>query len=530
VVFLRAAAWLVLACLMLQAGDTASSLYKQARQAEQKGDFTKAYLYAAQAVAIDPDKTEYWAYSEALRTRGMSGLKVEPKQGGAEPAPVDNGEPPLPQITPQEMREAREALPPPLLKGAEGRRTIDLKGNSRQLFEQVASMYGLLVVFDADYQPTKELTFRMEDATWREALRALETMTGSFVVPVSENVGLIAKDTAQKRTEIEPTMTVLIPYPEPLAVQDVQEAARAVQSTFDITKMAVDNALRVVLFRDRVSRVRPAIELFHQLAALRAQVFTEVELLTVSNTTSGNYGVDLPNSFSLAMLANPTPFAWALALDAAQKYLPFGGGKSRTAITITNAALFANGSLGGTQVLVKSELRGVDGQPAQMHVGDKYPVLTAGYFGGSPVGNPGQTFAPAPTISFEDLGVVLKVTPHVHNKDEVSLELEAEFETLTGQTSNGIPVIANRKITSKVRMRFDEVAVIAGLVASTVSRTLNGIPWVMQVPWLRTTSVNDDSQQLVLTVRPILISPPPSEMVTQTMWVGTETRPLTPMN
>jgi len=49
---------------------------------------------------------------------------------------------------------------------------------------------------------------------------------------------------------------------------------------------------------------------------------------------------------------------------------------------------------------------------------------TNGYFG-STTGT-GQVFAPPPTINFEDLGLVLKVTPHVHGVDEVSLDIDAE--------------------------------------------------------------------------------------------------------
>src|SRR6202043_168516 len=123
--------------------------------------------------------------------------------------------------------------------------------------------------------------------------------------------------------------------------------------------------------------------------------------------------------------------------------LAFGGGKSFLGIGIANSSLFSIVSNSSARTLYRSELVAVDNLPASLHVGQKYPVITSGYFGNTT--GSGQVFAPPPTINFEDLGLVLKITPHIHGAEEISLDVEAEFKLLTGQTQNDIPVIANKK-------------------------------------------------------------------------------------
>ena len=104
----------------------------------------------------------------------------------------------------------------------------------------------------------------------------------------------------------------------------------------------------------------------------------------------------------------------------------------------------------------------LDGQAATLHVGEHYPIASNQYVGNT-TGQVGTVYTPPPTITFEDLGLVLKITPSVHLDNEVTLDVDAEFKTL-GATSpvSGIPIIASNKYTAKVRLEDGEWAVIAG--------------------------------------------------------------------
>ncbi|MBL0157551.1 MAG: type II and III secretion system protein [Bryobacterales bacterium] len=520
--FLRFLCLLIVCTALGGAEERAATLYKRARQAQEKGDYTNAYIHANQAVALEPGNDTYWAYSQAVRTRGLTGMKIV---GKAEPA--EETADLLDDITAADEREVREALPPPILLGAPGIKSFNLRGESKQLFEKVCGEYGLKVIFDADYQAGSPQLFRIDNVPYQVALRALESMTGSFLVAVNEKVALVAKDTTQKRAELEPVMSVIIPFPEPLTPQEVQESARAVQSTFDMTKMAIDNGRRQVLFRDRVSRLRPAIDLFRQLMVHRAQVVTEVELVGVNHTSSSKYGVQFQSSFPFTWLGNPTPFT-VPAITGTGSMATFGGGSTLFGLALTSTGLFASASRGHTTSLIHAEVRGLDGQPSQMHIGDRYPVITSGFYGNT--SGDATAYRPPPTVNFEELGIVMKITPHVHGTDSVTLEIEAEFKTLTGEAENDIPVISNRKFSSKVRMNFEETAVMAGLVQDTITQSWSGIPLLAAIPALRVNDKAKDSNQLLLLIKPRLVNLPPSESLTWAVRSGSETRPLTPLD
>jgi hypothetical protein len=524
----RTLATLLCAAALATAGP-GQGLFKKARKAERAGRYTDAYLLANQAVAREPENPAYWAYAEALQRRGMEGLKLSMKPAAPAPAadPGAESTPPPPAVTDQDYAEAREALPPPILKCGPGRRDFDIKGDSRAIFQGVTEAFGLKVVFDSDFDGGKPARFQMAGAACPEALRAAEAVTGSFLVAVSDRLGLVARDTQQKRVEIEPVMSVFVPFPEPLAIQDVMEGARAVQTSFDMQRIGIDNARRAVLFRDRVSRLRPAIELFRQLMQLKAQVLVEMELLTVDETSALNYGLRHQTNFPIVSFGS-VPGLRTVVPTAGPGMVGIGGGRSLIGVGLTDGALFASLARTYAHTVWKAQVLAVDGQAANLHVGDRYPIVTMGFFG--PGENPGHPYTPPPTINFEELGLVFKATPKVHSAEEVSIELDADFKSLSGMTINGIPIISQRDFNSRVRMKFGQAAVIAGLVRATDSLTVRGMPLLKLLPGLRTDDRTRETTQVLLVVTPRLVHLPPWEVsVPEPVVSGSETRPLTPL-
>ncbi len=506
-------------CSVAWAAVTAEQLYKDAQKAERAGQTVRAYVLYSEAAAADPTSVTYWERAQALRPIATLLKQTAPRDAGLSPDKMD---PTLfGSITDQELEQARKPLPPPQLQAAPGRQDFDLRGDSRALWEQVAAAFHLKVVFDTQYQLTRASRFQLTGADYRQALLALEAATDSFLTPVSERLIFVANDNPQKRTEFEANAALVIPFPETVTVQELQEVATGVRGTLDMQKLMVDSQRHLILLRDRVTKVRLAEKLFQDLLRPRAQVAVEVELITTDRTSSLNYGLTVPTAFPLVSFVTRRYLRTSIPSNIAT-FMTFGGGASLLGLGVTRAQLFANVSKSSASTLLNSELVAIDGQSSTLHVGDKFPLVSNSYIGNT--GGNGKVFTPPPTFSFEDLGLILKITPHVHGTNDVSLEVDAEFKLLGAGAVNGIPVISSRKYESKVDLQTGEWAVLAGLMTRSESSTITGIPGLSTIPLLRSnTSKRDDGETLIV-LKPHVLILPPTELPTWRAWCGSETR------
>jgi type IV pilus assembly protein PilQ len=114
-------------------------------------------------------------------------------------------------------------------------------------------------------------------------------------------------------------------------------------------------------------------------------------------------------------------------------------------------------------------------------------------------------------VFFEDTGIILEVTPHVTNNNQVLMELSAQRSGVEQATSD-VGFVIKRQI-GETRLLVDdgETAVIGGLTLSEVSRSTTGIPGLMNLPLLgalfRTTKEREVKIDLIILVTPHIMEP-----------------------
>jgi len=504
----------------------AASFYQAAERATRAGDSFKAYLLYVQAAKLNPGNAVY----QERKTAIMASPALAGRQIDVDPAnETITAKLQTEGLTGAEKIEADRAEPPVILVGTAGEQSFDLRGDSRTVVEQVAGAFGIQVVFDTAYQALPNIRFQVTGANYQQALRMLETSTDSFLVPMSPNLALVARETAQNRTQFAPEMSVAVPIPERISAQEAQEIVAAVQGIIEVRRISLDPVRRVVYLRDTVPKVLAAREMFANLARLRGQIEMDVEMISMSKTSSLIYGLSLPTSSSLINFA-PSIAGFQLIHPTTGNYGTFGGGGTFLGLGITNSRIFATLSRASSDSVLSAHITGLDGQAAALHIGDRYPVITATYEGLTPDTTVSSTLVP--NINYQDLGVVLKITPTIHAEGEISLDVEAEFKTLGVGSSNGIPVIASSQYQGKVRLRGGEWAVLAGLVSTTETNSLSGIAGLSSIlvagHLFRQRTRLSDSIETLLVIKPRIVALPPWEKTTSTIWTGTETRPITP--
>lgn len=377
-----------LACLLLAGvltaagGPSAAQLYQEGQAAEKKGHMAEAYLLYSQAAALEPDNRDYWLRSQMVRSRAELETKPVPNPVLLKAVPELPPEEQFPSVTARDLAEARRPLPPSELDGQAGTKSFRMRADSKKLFEDVAHAFGLDCVFDGDYQASQPIRFELADVDYREALHGLELATGSFVVPLSSKLFLVVKDTPQKRAEVEPVVAVEVQLEPTTNAQDFTTMVTAVQQAMAIEKVAFDTQRNIVVLRGPISKVLPARALLEDLMYPKAQVAVDLEFLEVSRNDMVSYGIDFPTSFQLIALSHVLKNTITVPSGIAG-LLAFGGGSSLFGIGIINPSLVAQMSKASGNVLLKTQMLGVDGQPASLHVGDRYPILTSGYFGTS---------------------------------------------------------------------------------------------------------------------------------------------------
>jgi len=138
-------------------------------------------------------------------------------------------------------------------------------------------------------------------------------------------------------------------------------------------------------------------------------------------------------------------------------------------------------------------------------------IINSEQFGaGSNSTTPGTQF---PNSEFIDIGVKVKATPRIHQNNEVTLQLEFDITSLTGNILNNIPVVSNEEVHQTVRVKTNETAALAGFRSPQYQKTLNGLPYLGEIPHLGLFAADEDVQQqdtevlILVTPRMLAISP-----------------------
>jgi type II secretory pathway component GspD/PulD (secretin) len=516
------------ACWAASSEDVARQLAARALKAQLSGETVRAYLLFAEAVKRDPHNPTYRAGSDSLATAAKLLLDNDIESADiaadikeAELAAENPGPPALEPAAAVDWSKKLQSIPHPDAKP--GKQAFDLRANETDLFQKVAAAYGLKAVWDPQLTSQPDIRLDIDDADWKTALEALTAATHTFVFPISAHAIFFARDTEDKRNELEPTILLTMAVPEALSEKDVIDAANAVRGVLGLRSFGWDSFNRTVLVRDRATRARVAQSLLEALLLPKAQVSLEVQFLTLDSQTNYHYGLALPTSWQLLNFGHIGHFQSILpTLTSAMNVAMFGGGSTLLGLGIGDSTLFATYSKTAARTTYQAVMVASDGQAASLHVGEKYPIPQTLYTGFQQ--SAASIYNPIGQVTLEDLGLLLKMTPHVNGDGDVSLEVEAEFKTLSGQTFNTVPAIAQRKFAGSVVLREGEWAVITGLDESSTNATRNGIAGLANIPGVNqvmseNTRMKETSNTLVV-IKPTIIRLPMSNTVTPQYLLG----------
>ncbi len=174
------------------------------------------------------------------------------------------------------------------------------------------------------------------------------------------------------------------------------------------------------------------------------------------------------------------------------------------------AVLQAMAANSNVDVLSTPYLLTSDNKEASMSVGEKVPVIKGATTGG---GTASTALGIGMNITYEEVKLSFKVTPHVGADDNIRLDVKQEVSALGNkeQVSSTISQykINEKKLETTIVLRDQQTGVIGGLISQSDAKSGSKIPFLGDIPllgWLFKTRDNrTEKKSLLLVLTPYII-------------------------
>jgi general secretion pathway protein D len=504
--FLRALP--VAAAALLLAGCAGTSALRSGQRAERADDFDRAVVEYTKAVQARPDDLEARAALDRARVRAsqehffrgrrlaaqeLYEQAVAELQLASELNPTSGEVDELLRDTRQKLRtkitvsrggkteletlvERARELPPPGLDVPDGTKLPDSlvfsQAGSRAVFTALARFANVNIVFDPAFRDDT-ITIDLRNTTLEEALTAVTASTRTFYRVTAPRTITIVPDTLPKRREYEESVVGVF-Y---LSNADVKEVIDLLRIVVDIRQISAITGTNAISLKDTPERIAAAGRLIASIDKARPEVVIKVELLEVDRTRLREFGLQI------ASPGEPVTGISGSA-DVNREGLTL-----QTLRNLTSADVFLYGVPGiyyrllkndvNTRTLANPHIRAAEGITAQARFGEKIPVPNATFL---PIASGGVNTQPITSFTYEDIGVNIDITPRTHHEDEVSLALKVIVSSVSGTGFGGLPTIANREITTTIRLKDGETNMLAGLIRDEERSVLAGLPGLSDIP------------------------------------------------
>ncbi len=255
------------------------------------------------------------------------------------------------------------------------------------------------------------------------------------------------------------------------------------------------NSIIAVGSSEFYSRIEDVI---NKLDIPRKQIYMEMLILETSITKSSQIGVEW-TSFAADSAGNTLGFLGnvnqqgsllglqnAIVNGAAPASIPAGLSLGVLGNTISfngisfpsiSAMLTAVSGDSGFEIISKPQILTLDNEPAEVFVGENRPFST-----GTTVDTNGVA---QPSIDYRNVGVSLKVTPHISGDDSIILALEQTVDEVSSSSASlTTPVTLTRRTKTTVKLQDDSIMLISGLMQNRNSTSDSGIPFMRSIPFV----------------------------------------------
>lgn len=266
---------------------------------------------------------------------------------------------------------------------------------------------------------------------------------------------------------------------------------------------------RTLVIADVYSNIHDVEEMVKKMDEARPQVHIDAKVMEVTVSKLANLGVKWDQNVYVKLTGATRPLTFPFDRGAfgsssqLGKYAPFSKppDEGETSDFVTDGSTefpyataddFTFGSIeagtlqvtldalttdADTDILSNPRLLAIDDEESEILIGTIVPVPT--YERNSTTGQMEIT-------GYEDkeVGIILRVTPRIHQDNYVTLTVHPEVSAITGYTgeNNEKPIITTREVTTTLRVKDGDTVVIGGLLNEKEIDTITKIPFLGDIP------------------------------------------------
>lgn len=214
----------------------------------------------------------------------------------------------------------------------------------------------------------------------------------------------------------------------------------------------------------------------------RPQVFVEVQIVEMSMDKLLQLGVE----WKFLSRGEHTPFGGSLygnlplkpGYPSASPGLLLGIAKWRNGAPDIGLLLNAYAKEGGVNVIATPQILTLDNEEAEINISKVIPYSTGLKYDAN--NNPVISY------DYKDVGIVLKITPHITSSGEVRLKVYEKVEDVVGYANadQTAPITSKREAKTTVDVKDGQTLVIGGLIKSKKLTTVEKVPVLGNIPIL----------------------------------------------
>jgi general secretion pathway protein D len=513
----------------LSCGGGSDVAYREGHKAELRRDWDSALVNYEKAVQSDPANALYVLHEKQTRNQASllhlkNGRRLL-KEGRSEEAAAefqkaasidpgnDDAAKELSQLMARqaEDKQARQAVIQQALKSrgeSTPAATVQLEvlpqeplahfrisADSRRVIETLGKLANLNVVFTADFHPSP-ISIDLTNVKIEDALRIVAQQTKSFWKVETANTILIIPDNPNNRRDYEEEVLKTIYLSNPQAAADRTAITTALKQVLGLQRIIDNPDSNAIIIRDTPAKVAAAEQLVRDLDRGKAEILIEIEIVEADRDRIRDLGLT-PATISSSGTITP-------GFAAAGVFSPLTSSTSSTAATAVQLgtlsyrdyalvlpSIYATAVLNDskTHILQSPQVRATDGQTAKLKIGSRVPYATGSFLPSltSTSSTSSTSLLASTQFQYQDVGVNLELTPHLLASGEIAIHAKIEISSLGADvTVGGVsePTFGQRVIEHDIRLREGEVNLLGGLLQSTQTNQVQGIPGLGSLPGL----------------------------------------------